>query len=65
MSSLLTSQEKRIRTLIHRPLCALRDLLAGPRNLIRKRLHKLLDYEMIEAKSSLSYDEQAIANTYR
>ncbi|XP_051927988.1 rho guanine nucleotide exchange factor 37 isoform X2 [Hippocampus zosterae] len=62
---ILPEFEKRIRTLIHKPLCALRDLLAGPRNLIRKRLHKLLDYEMIEAKSSLSYDEQAIANTYR
>ncbi|XP_057706867.1 rho guanine nucleotide exchange factor 37 [Corythoichthys intestinalis] len=57
--------EERMRELIHKPLCALRDLLVGPRNLIRKRLHKLLDYEVIEAKTSLSYDEQAIANTYR
>lgn len=54
-----------MRTLIHKPLCALRDLLVGPRNLIRKRLDKLLDYELIEAKPSLSYDEQAVANTYR
>ncbi|XP_061542027.1 LOW QUALITY PROTEIN: rho guanine nucleotide exchange factor 37 [Phycodurus eques] len=57
--------EERTRTLIHKPLCALRDLLVGPRNLIRKRLHKLLDYEVIEAKPCLSYDEQAVANTYR
>lgn len=57
--------EKRMRTLIHKPLCALRDLLVGPRNLIRKRLDKLLDYEVIEAKSNLSYEEQAVANTYR
>ncbi|XP_061691240.1 rho guanine nucleotide exchange factor 37 isoform X2 [Syngnathoides biaculeatus] len=57
--------EERMRTLIHKPLCALRDLLVGPRNLIRKRLHKLLDYEVIEAKPSPSYDEQAVANTYR
>ncbi|KAM9833456.1 rho guanine nucleotide exchange factor 37 [Syngnathus typhle] len=62
---ILPEFEKRMRTLIHKPLCALRDLLAGPRNLIHKRLHKLLDYEVIEAKPSLSYDEQAIANTYR
>lgn len=39
--------------------------MAGPRNLIRKRQDKLLDFEMIEEKSSLSYDEQAIANTYK
>ncbi|XP_038848559.1 rho guanine nucleotide exchange factor 37-like [Salvelinus namaycush] len=58
-------QEKRIRTLVHKPLCALRELLAGPRNLIRKRLDKLLDYELIEEKPSLSYDEQAVANTYK
>ncbi|CAN9514652.1 unnamed protein product [Ophioblennius macclurei] len=62
---ILPTFEKRLRTLIHKPLCALRDLLAGPRNLIRKRLDKLLDYELIEAKASLSYDEQAVASTYK
>uniref|UniRef100_A0A3Q3IIF1 Rho guanine nucleotide exchange factor (GEF) 37 n=1 Tax=Monopterus albus TaxID=43700 RepID=A0A3Q3IIF1_MONAL len=62
---ILPTFEKRMQTLIHKPLCALRDLLVGPRNLIRKRLHKLLDYEMIEAKSNLSYEEQDVANTYR
>ena len=51
--------------MIHKPLCALRDLLVGPRNLIKKRLDKLLDYELIEAKSNLTYEEQAVANTYR
>ncbi|KAE8286313.1 Rho guanine nucleotide exchange factor 37 [Larimichthys crocea] len=62
---ILPAFEKRMRTLIHKPLCALRDLLVGPRNLIRKRLDKLLDYELICDKSSLNYDEQAVANTYR
>ncbi|XP_054453672.1 rho guanine nucleotide exchange factor 37 [Anoplopoma fimbria] len=62
---ILPTFEKRMRTLIHKPLCALRDLLVGPRNLIRKRLDKLLDYELLEAKSNLSYEEQAVANTYR
>lgn len=62
---ILPTFEKRMRTLIHKPLCALRDLLVGPRNLIRKRLDKLLDYELICDKSSLSYEEQAVANTYR
>ncbi|KAM9376150.1 rho guanine nucleotide exchange factor 37 [Pholidichthys leucotaenia] len=61
----LPTFEKRMRTLIHKPLCALRDLMVGPRNLIRKRLDKLLDYEVIEAKTNLSYDEQAVASTYR
>ncbi|KAG7277932.1 hypothetical protein CRUP_022102 [Coryphaenoides rupestris] len=58
-------QEKRMRSLIYKPLCSLRDLLAGPRNLIRKRLDKLLDYEMIEARPNLNYEEQAIASTYK
>uniref|UniRef100_A0A671U7B5 Rho guanine nucleotide exchange factor 37 n=1 Tax=Sparus aurata TaxID=8175 RepID=A0A671U7B5_SPAAU len=62
---ILPTFEKRMRTLIHKPLCALRDLLVGPRNLIRKRLDKLLDYELICEKSSLSYEEQDVANTYR
>ncbi|KAM3613334.1 uncharacterized protein V6R79_024422 [Siganus canaliculatus] len=62
---ILPTFEKRMRTLIHKPLCALRDLLPGPRNLIRKRLDKLLDYEVLSDKSSLSYEEQAVANTYR
>ncbi|XP_074530385.1 rho guanine nucleotide exchange factor 37 [Halichoeres trimaculatus] len=62
---ILPTFEKRLRTLIHKPLCALRDLLVGPRNLIRKRLDKLLDYEVICEKSNLSYEEQAVANTYR
>lgn len=39
--------------------------MAGPRNLIRKRKDKLLDFQAIEEKSSLRYDEQAIANTYK
>nr|XP_046262371.1 rho guanine nucleotide exchange factor 37 isoform X2 [Scatophagus argus] len=62
---ILPTFEKRMRALIHKPLCELRDLLVGPRNLIRKRLDKLLDYELICDKSSLSYEEQAVANTYR
>lgn len=58
-------QEVRLKTLVFKPLSSLRELMAGPRNLIRKRQDKLLDFEMIEEKSNLSYDEQAIANTYK
>ncbi|KAI1899044.1 hypothetical protein AGOR_G00078630 [Albula goreensis] len=57
--------ERRLQALVFKPLCALRELLAGPRNLIRKRLDKLFDYELIEEKPALSYEEQAVANTYR
>ncbi|XP_029113363.1 rho guanine nucleotide exchange factor 37 isoform X2 [Scleropages formosus] len=57
--------ERRVRTLVHRPLCSLREMLAGPRNLIRKRLDKLLDYEALGEKSGLSYEEQAVAGAYR
>ncbi|MEQ2292756.1 hypothetical protein AMECASPLE_026164, partial [Ameca splendens] len=57
--------DKRMKALIYKPLCELRDLLVGPKNLIKKRLHKLLDYEVIEGKSKLSYEEQAVANAYK
>ncbi|XP_060741455.1 rho guanine nucleotide exchange factor 37 isoform X3 [Tachysurus vachellii] len=57
--------EARLKTLVFKPLSSLHELMAGPRNLIRKRRDKLLDFETIEEKSSLSYDEQAIANTYK
>ncbi|XP_057204905.1 rho guanine nucleotide exchange factor 37 isoform X2 [Triplophysa rosa] len=57
--------EERLKTLVLKPLSSLRELTAGPRNIIRKRQDKLLDYEQIEEKSSLTYEEQAIANTYK
>ncbi|KAK1903878.1 Rho guanine nucleotide exchange factor 37 [Dissostichus eleginoides] len=47
---ILPTFEKRMRKMILAPLLSLKDLLLGPRNLIRKRLDKLLDYEMIETK---------------
>ncbi|XP_073777950.1 rho guanine nucleotide exchange factor 37 isoform X2 [Danio rerio] len=59
------SYEKRLKTLVFKPLSSLRELMAGPRNLIRKRQDKLLDYEPIEEKSNLTFEEQAIANTYK
>ncbi|XP_030621859.1 rho guanine nucleotide exchange factor 37 [Chanos chanos] len=57
--------ERRLKTLVFKPLCSLQELLAGPRNLIRKRQDKLLDFELLEEKSSLNYEEQAVAATYR
>lgn len=54
-----------MKNLVFKPLSSLQELMAGPRNLIRKRQDKLLDYELLEEKSNLSFEEQAIANTYK
>ncbi|KAM9470424.1 rho guanine nucleotide exchange factor 37 isoform 1-T4 [Clarias gariepinus] len=62
---ILPVYEARLKTLVFQPLSSLRELMAGPHNLIRKRQDKLLDFERIEEKGSLSYDDQAIANTYK
>ncbi|KAL4631538.1 hypothetical protein GN956_G15553 [Arapaima gigas] len=56
--------ERRVRTLVYKPLCSLREMLVGPHNLIRKRLDKLLDYEALGEKSSLNYEEQTVAGAY-
>ncbi|MGH0164610.1 UNVERIFIED_CONTAM: hypothetical protein FKN15_047506 [Acipenser sinensis] len=64
----IVPKRRRLEALVSRPLCTLRELMAGPRNLIRKRLHKLLDFEQIEEKrrsGSVSYEEQEVANTYQ
>ncbi|XP_028668744.1 rho guanine nucleotide exchange factor 37 [Erpetoichthys calabaricus] len=59
----------RLKSLVLQPLCSLQELLACPQNMIRKRLHKLLDFEKIEEKrretGSLTYEEQEAANTYQ
>ncbi|KAF3838890.1 hypothetical protein F7725_010658 [Dissostichus mawsoni] len=55
---------KEISTALRQWILPTFDLLLGPRNLIRKRLDKLLDYEMIETKTTLSYEEQGVVNTY-
>ncbi|XP_023650760.1 rho guanine nucleotide exchange factor 37 isoform X1 [Paramormyrops kingsleyae] len=57
--------EHRVQTLVCKPLCSLRELLQGPRNLIRKRMDKLLDFEALGEKSNLSYEEQEVATAYR
>ncbi|XP_026859372.2 rho guanine nucleotide exchange factor 37 [Electrophorus electricus] len=56
--------EARLKALVFKPVCALRELTAGPRNLIRKRHHKLLDFELLEEKGELSFKEKAAADAY-
>lgn len=51
------------------PLCSLAKALAGPQNLIKKRLDKLLDFERVEEKlleaGSVTYEEQEARHTYQ
>ena len=51
------------------PLCSLAKTLAGPQNLIKKRLDKLLDFERVEEKllevGSVTYEEEAARHTYQ
>lgn len=51
------------------PLCSLAKTLAGPQNLIKKRLDKLLDFERVEEKllevGSVSYEEEVARHTYQ
>ncbi|XP_028907074.1 rho guanine nucleotide exchange factor 37 [Ornithorhynchus anatinus] len=61
--------KRRLESLVYRPLCHLTESLAGPRNLIRKRLDKLLDFERVEEKraetGSVTYEEEATRHTYQ
>ncbi|KAM9693467.1 rho guanine nucleotide exchange factor 37 isoform 1-T2 [Trichechus inunguis] len=61
--------KQRLEGLVWRPLCSLARVLAGPQNLIKKRLDKLLDFERVEEKllevGSVSYEEEAARHTYQ
>ncbi|XP_070321729.1 rho guanine nucleotide exchange factor 37 isoform X1 [Odocoileus virginianus] len=54
---------------VWQPLCSLAKTLAGPQNLIKKRLDKLLDFERVEEKllevGSVTYEEEAARHTYQ
>ncbi|KAM9253946.1 rho guanine nucleotide exchange factor 37 isoform 2-T3 [Dugong dugon] len=62
-------EKQRLEGLVWRPLCSLAKVLAGPQNLIKKRLDKLLDFERVEEKllevGSVSYEEEAARHTYQ
>ncbi|XP_069340038.1 rho guanine nucleotide exchange factor 37 [Eulemur rufifrons] len=61
--------KQRLEGLVWRPLCSLARALVGPRNLIKKRLDKLLDFERVEEKllevGSVTYEEEATRHTYQ
>ncbi|XP_043320941.1 rho guanine nucleotide exchange factor 37 isoform X2 [Cervus elaphus] len=54
---------------VWQPLCSLAKALAGPQNLIKKRLDKLLDFERVEEKllevGSVTYEEEAARHMYQ
>ncbi|XP_039095340.1 rho guanine nucleotide exchange factor 37 [Hyaena hyaena] len=61
--------KRRLEGLVWQPLCDLARALAGPHNLIKKRLDKLLDFERVEEKlleaGSVTYEEQEARHTYQ
>ncbi|MBV98115.1 Rho guanine nucleotide exchange factor 37, partial [Eschrichtius robustus] len=60
--------KQRLEALVWQPLCSLAKALAGPQNLIKKRLDKLLDFERVQEKllevGSMTYEEEASRHTY-
>lgn len=65
----LSLQKQRLRGLVWQPLCSLARALAGPQNLIKKRLDKLLDFDRVEEKlldvGSVTYEEEAARHEYQ
>ncbi|XP_036096760.1 rho guanine nucleotide exchange factor 37 isoform X2 [Molossus molossus] len=61
--------KQRLEGLVWQPLCSLAKALAGPRNLIKKRLDKLLDFEHLEEKlleaGNVTYEEEEARHTYQ
>lgn len=62
-------QKQRLEDLVGQPLGSLAKALAGPQNLIKKRLDKLLDFERLEEKlleeGSVTYEEEEARHTYQ
>ncbi|EDL09772.1 RIKEN cDNA 4933429F08, isoform CRA_b [Mus musculus] len=63
------SRKQRLRSLVWQPLCSLARALAGPQNLIKKRLDKLLDFDRVEEKlldvGSVTWEEEAARHEYQ
>ncbi|OCT88630.1 hypothetical protein XELAEV_18017259mg [Xenopus laevis] len=66
---LFPEYNRRLDLLVWQPLIKLLQCLKGPKNLIRKRMDKLLDYENLESKlqetgGKMTYEEEDIKNAY-
>ncbi|XP_068133229.1 LOW QUALITY PROTEIN: rho guanine nucleotide exchange factor 37 [Hyperolius riggenbachi] len=61
--------KRRVQLLVLQPIRNLSECLKGPKNLIKKRADKLLDYENLDEKSSetgkMTYEEEDIVNNYK
>ncbi|KAM4037039.1 rho guanine nucleotide exchange factor 37 [Anomaloglossus baeobatrachus] len=61
--------KSRLQIMVLQPLSNLSEYLKGPRNLIRKRMDKLLDYENLEERHSetgkMTWEEEDIVNNYK
>ncbi|XP_041444642.1 rho guanine nucleotide exchange factor 37 isoform X2 [Xenopus laevis] len=61
--------KRRLDLLVWQPLIKLYQCLKGPKNLIRKRMENLLDYQNLETKlletgGKMTYEEEDIKNSY-
>ncbi|XP_075065709.1 rho guanine nucleotide exchange factor 37 [Mixophyes fleayi] len=61
--------KRRVQLMVLQPLISLSECLKGPKNLIRKRMDKLLDYENLEEKYSdtgrMTLEEEDIVKNYK
>ncbi|XP_073507441.1 rho guanine nucleotide exchange factor 37 [Phyllobates terribilis] len=68
-NSIYPAFKSRLQIMVLQPLSNLSEYLKGPKNLIRKRMDKLLDYENLEERHSetgrMTWEEEDIVNTYK
>lgn len=68
-SNIFPSFKRKLQKMVIQPLSNLSECLKGPKNLIRKRMDKLLDYENLEEKYSetgrMTWEEEDIVNNYK
>ncbi|XP_063784098.1 rho guanine nucleotide exchange factor 37 isoform X2 [Pseudophryne corroboree] len=68
-NNVYTVFKRRVQVLVLQPLSSLSECLKGPKNLIRKRMDKLLDYENLEEKYSetgrMTLEEEDIVRNYK
>ncbi|XP_069620254.1 rho guanine nucleotide exchange factor 37 [Ranitomeya imitator] len=68
-NSIYPTYKSRLQIMVLQPLSNLSEYLRGPKNLIRKRMDKLLDYENLEERHSetgkMTWEEEDIVNTYK
>ncbi|KAG9490654.1 hypothetical protein GDO78_006135 [Eleutherodactylus coqui] len=68
-NSIYPAFKRKLEVMVLQPLSDLSECLKGPKNLIRKRMDKLLDYENLEERFSetgkMTWEEEDIVNNYK